>query len=544
MSLVLVLVLMMPSGGFAQNLLFSDISLRLQGLGTGFAGVIEDEYTDLFLNPANINKIDGNRLYTNLSNIQEGTPYLTLQNSDVTAGSADGKTTYNHTATSGANGLGFVTNLFGNNVGILFGQRAVSTDNTTSGSRDDKSSGTNEYNYSWKNEDTSKNNFTEAMVFLGRKLSDTLSVGANLSLGLINSEDVIPLGSVTPPWGLPNVPFSHYEGKTILLSTGQQTGNETRDNFQNIMQKQQMVKAQAGANLAMGDFGVSLSGTVQPLSMDSSAKTTNNTAITTSGTTKDFTTTETTSKGSGNLIGVNGKVTLPSALVKDFAKVYAFGGFNTYSVPITGEATTTVYYDNATVVNGNGYLFEDSKSVTPTTGKESDTAFNVGLGSEKELSESTKLFMGVKFQNDNWVSENTNDVNKKTGSAKDALGASVTINQTGNTKTGNKVEETTTSIRVPVGIESKVLPKLTLRLGAEAVLYSKHTGKNTTTTTDTTPYKVVSTTNPYNGTTSQTSSSYTIGAGYELNEKVQIDLLNFGELTKPSTWAIGATVKF
>ncbi len=45
------------------------VSMRMRGFNPGLVGVVDDEYSDLFLNPAFINRIDGNRVYTNLSNI-------------------------------------------------------------------------------------------------------------------------------------------------------------------------------------------------------------------------------------------------------------------------------------------------------------------------------------------------------------------------------------------------------------------------------------------------------------------------------------------
>ncbi|MEO0076192.1 MAG: hypothetical protein ABIK19_00775, partial [candidate division WOR-3 bacterium] len=45
------------------------VSVRMRGLNPDLVGIVDDEYSDLFFNPAFINKIDGKRVYTNLSNI-------------------------------------------------------------------------------------------------------------------------------------------------------------------------------------------------------------------------------------------------------------------------------------------------------------------------------------------------------------------------------------------------------------------------------------------------------------------------------------------
>ena len=47
-------------------------SMRMRGLGPGLVGIVDDEYSDLFFNPAYINRIEGSRVYTNLSNIHSG----------------------------------------------------------------------------------------------------------------------------------------------------------------------------------------------------------------------------------------------------------------------------------------------------------------------------------------------------------------------------------------------------------------------------------------------------------------------------------------
>ncbi|MDI6783480.1 MAG: hypothetical protein QME64_05215 [bacterium] len=49
-----------------------DVSLRLEGLSPDFAGLVDDEYTDFWVNPVDILNVKGGRLYTNLSNYITG----------------------------------------------------------------------------------------------------------------------------------------------------------------------------------------------------------------------------------------------------------------------------------------------------------------------------------------------------------------------------------------------------------------------------------------------------------------------------------------
>lgn len=45
------------------------VSMRMRGLNPDLVGIVDDEYSDLFFNPAYINRIEGSRVYTNLSNL-------------------------------------------------------------------------------------------------------------------------------------------------------------------------------------------------------------------------------------------------------------------------------------------------------------------------------------------------------------------------------------------------------------------------------------------------------------------------------------------
>src|SRR4030042_1193783 len=49
-----------------------DVSLRLEGLSPDFVGLIDDEYSDIWVNPVDILNVKGGRLYTNLSNYITG----------------------------------------------------------------------------------------------------------------------------------------------------------------------------------------------------------------------------------------------------------------------------------------------------------------------------------------------------------------------------------------------------------------------------------------------------------------------------------------
>ncbi|MFB3895877.1 MAG: hypothetical protein ACE14V_06195 [bacterium] len=72
---LVVIALCATSIGLAQSFWGSetkDVSLRLEGMSPDFAGLVDDEYTDFWINPADILNVKGGRLYTNLSNYING----------------------------------------------------------------------------------------------------------------------------------------------------------------------------------------------------------------------------------------------------------------------------------------------------------------------------------------------------------------------------------------------------------------------------------------------------------------------------------------
>jgi hypothetical protein len=82
---LLVIALCATSIGYAQffGSEVKDVSLRLEGMSPEFAGLIDDEYTDIWVNPADILNVKGGRLYTNLSN------YVTGEETQFGGASAD-----------------------------------------------------------------------------------------------------------------------------------------------------------------------------------------------------------------------------------------------------------------------------------------------------------------------------------------------------------------------------------------------------------------------------------------------------------------------
>lgn len=72
---LVVIALCVTSIGYAQGFWGSevkDVSLRLEGMSPDFAGLVDDEYSDFWVNPADILNVKGGRLYTNLSNYVTG----------------------------------------------------------------------------------------------------------------------------------------------------------------------------------------------------------------------------------------------------------------------------------------------------------------------------------------------------------------------------------------------------------------------------------------------------------------------------------------
>lgn len=85
--LVFIFLLLFNADAAAQE---DKYSFRLRGMGQGLLGIVDDLYSDLSLNPAFIHRYKGNRLYTNLSNLQGGRDaqifdqqLTTIRNTDI-----------------------------------------------------------------------------------------------------------------------------------------------------------------------------------------------------------------------------------------------------------------------------------------------------------------------------------------------------------------------------------------------------------------------------------------------------------------------------
>lgn len=543
MSLVLALVLVVPAGGFATTSaptngvwkadylledpaagLLSETSLRMFSLGWGaFNGLVQDEYTDLFLNPANITAIEGSRLYTNLANVQESNPLLTYD------------------TTGSSNGLGFVTELAGNKVGVLFSQKMSSTDNSNSGSQVDKlSNPATIYNRTWDYNPTDKTTNLKGKVWFGRKLSDNLAIGANFSLANANVDKVTGNTYFVPGFG--NVSFTHRVYTETRVSDSKVTRQDTSDYTVATKDKNQGIQAQVGAKMALGGMDLSVGGTFKPITIDYSETTTDTFVqelLNASTGQMDKTTTKNpvllTGKGSGTGMGLDARLALPDNMIKFLDKVYLAANFDNASVPIAGEESSSFTTETA----GSTTTSSD-KAVY--SGKLDRTGYGVGVGAEKEVGENARLLMGIKFAANNYNNENT--FGELQG--KDASG-----NPTNDyTTIKRNFKQNDMNISIPVGLEAKVMPKLTLRAGADAVVYSNGSSKVTTTTTETfTDGKVATEITDESqaqpgGKNSSTNSTYTVGVGYELNEKVQFDLVHYGKLFGFPHWAASATIKF
>jgi hypothetical protein len=152
------------------------ISMRMRGLNPNLVGIVDDEYSDLFFNPAFINKIEGKRLYTNLSGIhyKGDEPLLDPNYSPELYYSL----------------IGGITNYQNHKLGGIFeiaGQNENYTFNVTQTEIEDNELWIDSINY----ENFIKNTDLGLNLFWGKELGD-IKVGLFLGPhGLINSEKEI-----------------------------------------------------------------------------------------------------------------------------------------------------------------------------------------------------------------------------------------------------------------------------------------------------------------------------------------------------------------
>jgi len=214
------------------------------------------------------------------------------------------------------------------------------------------------------------------------------------------------------------------------------------------------------------------------------------------------------------------------------------GIFDLMSTPVSGNITSTMSVDvKDDGYSGDGYIqkitMSDDADITTT-----DMIFGAGL--ESKLSENLLLGIGVKYARQKQDMEMTLEGDVEVDGTKVAY----------TPKEEMTMEDKTTGIILPIGLEYKPYDWLSLRIGGASHTIETEEGESkriVTTYAAVYPTKTVDTvttvTDPKTKTTTRTTD-FSFGAGFKVTENLQVDIMKFNGLTWMDDWQISATLKF
>jgi hypothetical protein len=517
----------------AQSFGMQEQSFRIKGLSTELGGIVTDEYTDIFLNPANIADFKGLSLFTNLSNYQGSGSSSFLNQSDL---SLD---------TFSPNIIGFFTNV-GNNlgVGLLYenGHAKIKATASTTDATTDTSAAL----------DTGYDTYGIAALG-GYKISSTLSVGALIKYGkfdigfdynnLTSSETTTTTHSELQEFDA----NYKYGGFSFDLSGKMEMGQDSLITSAEAvlgMDKQAYPFDLFKFNkLTDSIIGTSITQTLEDL----------NANIEVNVDTYKL-------AGSINLqpFTVVGKK-VPGKVIFEVDKM---------SIPLDAKYNTE--YINKTEAIGSSSWYEKISYARAVSGSVDSWGIKAGWGTQMNITDSTMLAAALKF-NAIWggiSGKITPETINKTYDLYDTAGnivnsSSYTYNYTSNdviSVTGNAY---VLYLNMPVGIETKLGDKFTVRLGANSTfgIYA-----NASITANTKPglwsetYSYLdghTVTNSESATTTASNSaasiapevsislsSYNFGASYNVTDDIRLDITHFANLTNLNTWLFSVVIKF
>lgn len=516
------------------------VSLRMRGLSPALVGIVDDEYSDIFYNPAFINKVDGNRLYTNLSNLQGSGEDLIFDKAYYPYfGSYN---LYGGITEMNSMKLGALLEVGGYDFSMSGGEYSTEIENGTT--YIDSVFG------SW----SSKYSSTAFNLLWGKKMS-------NFDIGVL-------LG----PKGYT------YEDKSIYTEISY-TINPSMTSYdyahEEMVSREKSFAVPVVVGMIMGEpqnemafslgYGYERESGIVPVDYLNSQLTNDiNSYLETR--IEDYWKNEYAQKNEGFYLALNGR---NKKRFEDYSLSYL--GEITYAhQPMTMNYIDTTYqitiYDTTT----GAKRIESSLTTQKGKGTLNQVGIGLGIGTEKYfdiMNTNTMFAVGLlpafftgtykmtvspeKYYE--YYYRNYPDTLEYTISATD--------NETWeiqNTFGG-------LTLTVPVGLETHLTDRLSLRLGATQRMILKFNDKYEETLIDsgevstyhqTKPIVFTSTTqetitelDSYHSTYEEkisfmTTTTYYYGLGFKVNDNVEINLLNFADLTKMHNWILGVNIRF
>ena len=518
------------------------VSIRMRGMGEGLVGIVDDEYSDLFFNPAAINRITGTRVYTNLSNLHNA-------GSDLIFDPKYSPDMY-------YNLLGGITTVKYNKIGALLENggwdiSSTSEEFTNNASGNELSSDTNKMMMRYKNINT------ELDLFWGKKI------------------DKYYVGAMFGPKSMNGYMESKYTEISYFYRNDSQLSYEF-DEMDSVSKSHVMAYpftlgvitgTHENENSLSFAFGYDRQNGIIPTNFINSIVTDYISTTPWSNETGFEKMQEKIAQGGffTSLMGRNKRRT------EDHAISY-LAGITYIHEPITYEAFDTgySYYTPATGQTEEDMWIDQIKG----SGAMNYFALGVGIGAEKYFSPmGAKSMFAIGF-----IPSYINGANKISYKPETYYehyshnfpheGMPDTLDYTDDWVSGEHYDVKETfggfSLSLPVGLETHLTDKLVLRLGVseDMMLTFKYStdemmtdSGSTETFHQTLPYDTTIVTHNQDEIDQQhntytdklhfvNQTTYNYGLGYKINDNIELNFLNYGQLTDLRTWVLGVNIKF
>lgn len=517
-------------------------SLRMRGMGPGLVGIVDDEYSDLYFNPALINNVEGTRVYTNLSNIHN-------TGSDQIFADWYEFPQYNL--------IGGITSYNDMKIGGLLetgGTDYIYTDQDYETEIDG--------NERWVDSTNIKMTYKDLRTTVGLIWGKTFG---DMKFGILTGPQIID-----QHYEIINKTASYYyRNDTMFEYTYEEADSSTKANAMFIPVKAGICMGTPENELS-ASFAIAYDETYSlfPTKVHNSILLN---SISQTPWTRDISFANMDEKyDQGGLF-----VTLSARNKKRFEDYsYSFlGGIEYYNQPGTITLSDSTYEYEFDSGPSDTDISEFSQ-IAKIDGKSTDQGITVGIGvgAEKYFDVlNTKSIFAIGFIPAYKTGKFKVNINPGTISEYhyDSYYYGDTLEYTYYTESGEYVEQNINysgiALSIPVGLETYLTPRLSFRLGAsqDMMLMFKENFEETMTDSGWTetwtyahPNDTVITdyepdgeldsyyTNSEAKTNFANSTTYYYGFGYKINDNVELNFLNNAALTDLSEWILGVNIKF
>lgn len=524
-------------------------SFRLRGLGENLFGFVDDLYSDLHINPAYITRFQKTHVFTNLSNLQSGDNYSIFEQS------SEG---YAVNPTFPSNMLGGIFKYKNYPIGLFLetsGYNMSTFYEETDTDYYDLKTGVNKYHYKKFNGDFSARSLTLFTKFQDWGIMFGYSHGG-FGIKMIDRNR--------------NSYFTIPDTANVRV-VGEQDYQNTEKEVELPSSKISFV---VGKIFKKTNTELSISGGFRPekirINSDDIFSTFNQPISVMDSTDyskfKDFDLGIVELGVKSMFINLRYKKTFPG--LKSFSQLNYLFNFTRYSLPIKINSHESVRQDSL-VPNGiiPTKVIKNENTEIKSEGSAVIYKLMVGIGGEKYFDNLNSMAaMGIKFYylwgdvdfNQN-PGETLFDYSRITDDPVNDINYTNKISDEKYIKTNGK--GSAAMLTIPVGLETKLHKKFTIRFGASTWLPLKFSGTWDIKTEDNADSLMSSTLEDFeyepetilpeskNKVAKSKGSfinltTYHFGATYQVSESISIDLLHFARLTELNTWWLSVNLKF